>query len=228
MCTGEEQLLFDYWKGELPDFDPGQKLYVFVSHRHADHCNPEVFRFSRREGGVHFILSSLLLRYKKVKNAMLQYAVPDEEVSWVGADMQIDIDELGTVDTLKSTDEGVAFLVTLHSGKVIYHAGDLHWWNWKGEPLDWLRNMEVNYKKAVDHLKGCCIDIAFLVLDDRLEENYAQGMSYFLQTCHVKYVFPMHYWSDSGVVERYPREQLYGARLMDTVQSHHWELEEGE
>ena len=40
------------------------------------------------------------------------------------------------IRTLKSTDEGVAFLVEAE-GKSIYHAGDLNWWYWEGEPLSW-------------------------------------------------------------------------------------------
>ena len=39
------------------------------------------------------------------------------------------------VETLKSNDEGVAFLVTAE-GRTIYHAGDLNWWYWNGEPED--------------------------------------------------------------------------------------------
>ncbi len=38
------------------------------------------------------------------------------------------------IRTLRSTDEGVAFVVH-YAGKTIYHAGDLNWWHWKkGEP----------------------------------------------------------------------------------------------
>ena len=37
------------------------------------------------------------------------------------------------IRTLRSTDEGVAFVVH-YAGKTIYHAGDLNWWHWEGEP----------------------------------------------------------------------------------------------
>ena len=35
--------LFDYYKGELPEMDPGKKLLVFVSHAHYDHYRKEIF-----------------------------------------------------------------------------------------------------------------------------------------------------------------------------------------
>ena len=34
------------------------------------------------------------------------------------------------IRTLRSTDEGVAYLVS-YRGKRIYHAGDLNWWHWR-------------------------------------------------------------------------------------------------
>ena len=57
-----------------------------------------------------------------------------------------------TVSTLKSTDEGVAFLVKTE-GKTIYHAGDLHWWDWPGEPEEDNKMMERQYKEELESLK---------------------------------------------------------------------------
>lgn len=39
-------LLFDYYQGELPELPDEKMLYVFASHRHPDHFNPEVFRLA--------------------------------------------------------------------------------------------------------------------------------------------------------------------------------------
>ena len=57
-----------------------------------------------------------------------------------------------TVSTLKSTDEGVAFLVKTE-GKTIYHAGDLHWWDWPGEPEEDNKMMERQYKEELESFK---------------------------------------------------------------------------
>ena len=47
---------------------------------------------------------------------------------------------------LKSTDEGVAFLVEVN-GVVIYHAGDLNWWHWDEEPKSWNNDMAARFKE---------------------------------------------------------------------------------
>ncbi len=49
-------LLFDYWKGDIPQSD--KPLYVFASHHHEDHFSPEVFKEARPGRQVHFILSN--------------------------------------------------------------------------------------------------------------------------------------------------------------------------
>ena len=36
-------LLFDYYQGEIPRLRQDKPLFVFVSHRHSDHFNPEIF-----------------------------------------------------------------------------------------------------------------------------------------------------------------------------------------
>ena len=36
-------LLFDYFKGDLPELSPYKPLYVFVSHGHGDHFSASIF-----------------------------------------------------------------------------------------------------------------------------------------------------------------------------------------
>ena len=50
-------LLFDYYKGELPELDPDKKMAVFVSHSHYDHYRKDIFRLRDRFGQIRFILS---------------------------------------------------------------------------------------------------------------------------------------------------------------------------
>ena len=40
--------LFDYYKGTIPETDGNKKMYVFVSHRHHDHYNEEIFRLQEK------------------------------------------------------------------------------------------------------------------------------------------------------------------------------------
>ena len=56
------------------------------------------------------------------------------------------------IRTLRSTDEGVAFLVSAE-GKTIYHAGDLNDWYWKEESEDWNQEMSANFRKYIEPLR---------------------------------------------------------------------------
>lgn len=109
------------------------------------------------------------------------------------------------IHTLHSTDCGGAFVLE-YEGKRVYHAGDLHWWTWPGESEEENRKMAADYRKEMEYLKGHRIDLAFTPLDPRQEQDYALGMNYFLQNIEVKHVFPMHFWDDFSIMEKYQRE----------------------
>ena len=217
--TGRQLLLFDYYRGDLSILEqkPADKpLFVFVSHAHPDHFNPSIFDLTGR--AVRYLLSFDLRGSKDIPQNV--------DVTWLEADMTYEIPDLGTVRTLRSTDEGVAFLVDT-GGETLFHAGDLHWWDWEGEDPDWLAEQERLFKQEIGTLADSEIDAAFLVLDDRLEQNYARGMAWFLSLNSPRYVLPMHFWSDRSIIERF--RALPGAvppdtRILDTVNETHWEL----
>ena len=82
---------------------------------------------------------------------------------------------------------------------------------------------------VLDHLPP--LDVAFLPLDSRLEENYAMGIRYFLEHIPVKHVFPMHMWDDYNIVNRYeadypqpPSCNAHSAFHPITGQGDHWEF----
>ena len=149
----------------------------------------------------------------------------DADVQYLEADRSYGIPGLGTVQTLRSTDEGVAFYV--QTGTLsLFHAGDLHWWDWPGEDPEWLAEQETVFRREIQKLAGIPIDIAFAVLDDRLEDNYAEGMELFLSVCHPRYVLPMHFWEDRTVVDRFRASYMQDCEtiLLDTADETHWEL----
>ena len=45
--------------------------------------------------------------------------------------------------------------------------------------------------------------MAFVVLDPRQEKDYDRGMKYFLEHIPVKQVYPMHYWGESQVIDKF-------------------------
>ena len=103
--TEHSILLFDYFKGELPDFDPGKPLFVFASHFHEDHYSPVIFERFREREGVSYILSDDIKGRRIPKEALplIHFVKPGQTL------------ELGEVkiQTYKSTDEGCAFWVSL-------------------------------------------------------------------------------------------------------------------
>ena len=180
--------LFDYYKGRLPQIDLEKKMFVFVSHAHHDHYRKDIFNLRKHFREIRYVLSSDI--EIKAEKDIVQMQ-PNEKKEVMGAEIR----------TLRSTDEGVAFVVH-YAGKTIYHAGDLNWWHWEGEDKAWNNNMAANYKREIKELDGCGMDVAFVPLDGRLENAYYWGMKYFLEHVPVKAVFPMHCWDHYEICQK--------------------------
>lgn len=180
-------LLFDYYKGELPIFDKGKPLYVFASHRHHDHFNRDILGLRGQGYDLRFILSKDI----RLKD-------DGEDIFRMGAGASLDLDGL-KISTLKSTDEGVAFIVET-GGRAVYHAGDLNLWVWKEESADYNAGMTKKYLKQIDSIAGRHFDVAFLPLDPRQEDDREKGLLAFLQRCDADHIFPMHMWDDYSVI----------------------------
>ena len=190
-------LIFDYYldepKGgtiEQGVIDPKElaekNVIVFVSHNHDDHFNPVVFEWQKTIPNIRYILSNDI---PEIPNATM-----------IGPDDTVEQEDL-VVKTYRSTDEGVAFLVQI-DGLAIYHAGDLNWWHWEGEPETYNIKMADDYKKQIDLLAGERIDLAFVPLDPRQERQYDWGVKYLLERSNVPYVVPMHFWNQPDVIDR--------------------------
>lgn len=197
----ESLLLFDYEKGVLPKLPDEKKLYVFASHRHPDHFNPEIFRLAEKKKDTLFLLSSDIweCRIPKALKAQTLRLKPNERRSL----------EAITVQTLKSTDEGIAFLVECE-GKILYHAGDLNDWRWPGEPENWNWQMKKNFDNYIEPLRNAHIDASFVPLDPRQEDYYCLGLDYFLSLTAGgnpnERIYPMHYWENYHIIERWLME----------------------
>lgn len=199
-------LLFDWWKGELPALRPGVPLYVFASHRHEDHFKPQIFSLDDGTRAVRFVLGRDI---KLSARNLERWAVSPETVEkcHILRGGQTCALPQATVEALSSTDEGEAFLVTA-DGLALFHAGDLNWWHWEGEDKAWNRNMEANFKRYTEPLRGRSISLAMLPLDPRLGEAGFWGPAYFLETAEIQRFLPMHQWEDFDFtrkfLEKYP------------------------
>ncbi len=189
--------LFDYYQGNLPPLNPDKPLVVLASHHHKDHYNPHVFNLLKQAGCKN--VSAVL-----AKDISPKHYPPETSVLKAYAHQCYQL-EYAKLETLLSTDSGVAFLLTTDEG-VIYHAGDLNAWLLPQKDEKYNKQMTGSFRHEVDLLKGRHIDCACLPLDPHLGEYYADGSLYFLQTVKPAHFYPMHYWQDEAVTGTFLRQ----------------------
>lgn len=201
--TERTVLLFDYYTegGRKAYFDPaayGEKeILVFVSHAHEDHADGAIWAWAQNPH-VRYILSADVVPPKGVEALTV---VPHENYTCGGA----------AIETLRSNDEGVAFLVRV-DGKTIYHAGDLNWWHWNGEPDAFNEDIRQSYTTEIDRLRGVAIDVAFVPADPRLADKADWAVQYFMETVGAKVLFPMHFWGRFDICDALQKAP-YGAAV---------------
>ena len=233
--------LFDYYQGVLPDLDGEKQIIVFCSHSHGDHFNPAVFALAQAYPHVSYVFSSQVkpscrklsknvkgihLSEKQVREVCASTSekmgkgsmlFPVPEVLFLPSRTDTEVmdghGDLLKIHTLQSTDCGCGFFIT-YKGKTVYHAGDLHWWFWPGEPELDNKQMTGNYKKEMEYLEGKTIDYVFTPLDGRQEEAYGLGMDYLLHHAQVRHAFPMHFWKDYTLADRFLKEYELPAHTM--------------
>lgn len=202
-------LVFDYFKGDLPEWEKDKKVFFFVSHKHQDHFTLKLFEFTEKYKDVTFVLSKdIKFTDKYLMHHKINPTVK-ERIVYVGKDVSLELELVNQklrIETLRSTDEGVAFLIT-YNNTTIYHAGDLNWWSWSGLPETENADMAKRYMQEIDKLEGRKIDVAFVVLDPRQEERYWWGMDYFLKKTNANVVFPMHCWEKYGIIKQFINEK---------------------
>jgi L-ascorbate metabolism protein UlaG (beta-lactamase superfamily) len=216
VSKGERFFIFDYYefmpfrkqKGlsggvinpeELKDLN----VMVFASHAHMDHFVPAVLKWGKEIPNLHYVLS-YDIDFGKTERVTKAFPNASYEISGV------------SVRTLKSTDAGVAFIAEF-DGLKIYHAGDLNWWHWDGEPEDENRAMGDAYKAEIDKIKGETFDLAFIPLDPRLEKEYLLGLDYFMKNADARVIFPMHFRSHYSVFDTLaqdPAANEYRSRVL--------------
>lgn len=183
--VGTHYLLFDYVQGTLPPLEK-KPLYMFVSHHHSDHYSDRIFHLTHTDE-IHYILSDDISKAD----------VPSQLfIHWVEPYQTLQVDSM-QISTLKSTDEGVAFVIQTE-GKTIYYAGDLNNWFWEEEGDSYTQEMSISYHKELDLLPKH-IDLAFVVADQRLGKHYAKGVIDLLEKVEVDTLFPMHMGDDTHI-----------------------------
>lgn len=214
-------LLFDWWNGDLPVIDPEKDLYVFVSHGHEDHYSEDIWSL-RATYPVRYILFDEVAPEQgngETGNWAAVSAGQTGDILRVVPHQQYDLPGYGTngdllstgeasgihIETLLSTDQGVAFLVETE-GKTIYHAGDLNIWYWDNDPDEENQWQIRTYKEEMDLLRGKHIDVAFVPMDPRLGDHAVRAVVCFLEKNDCDALFPMHYWERMNKIQEYLKD----------------------
>ena len=188
-------LLFDYFDGELPELNYDKQLFCFASHSHGDHFSEKLFEQTAHHPNVHYILSDDIFKSR----------VPVElssRTDFIAPAQTMIVDNI-SIKTLKSTDLGVAYIVD-DGDRLIYHAGDLNDWIWQEETKAYNGNMEANYIREMEKLKGMDFLIAFIPLDPRQSpEDRQRGIDLFMKYARAENIFPMHMWDKYETAEDY-------------------------
>lgn len=220
VSTDECSMVFDYWRDDagesvLARLDRAKPLYVFVSHGHKDHFNPEIFSWaSEFENIVYVVSRDVFKRMRHVLSPTSVYNGPrlsPGQVVPLRAGEEFG-DSLVKVRAFPSTDIGNSYAVET-SGRRIFHAGDLNAWLW----VDVSTESEV--RKAAGDYRACLRDIreagitgfdyAFFPVDSRIGTDYFAGARMFVNEFDVARFFPMHFClGDESEVERRRRDAL--------------------
>ncbi len=194
--TAECYLLFDYYCGEvpLPALNPAKPLLLFNSHAHHDHFSKEIFSLRDRYPRALFVLSADI----PVPTAVQPFTCPmlpheHRFLQLAGGRGTV------SIDTLRSNDEGVAFIIRI--GELcIYHAGDLNNWWWDGDVED--QKLADIYHEELEHIRGRHFTAAFIPLDPRLK-GWWKGIEDFMHYADADAIFPMHNFGEKGLPKKF-------------------------
>lgn len=189
-------LVFDYFEGDL-DIPKDKDVYFFVSHVHSDHYSKKIFNYSKDVK--KYIISSDV----KVDGENIVFVKPYESI--IVDDMKI--------DTLNSTDAGVAFMINIF-GKNIFYAGDLNDWYWEMEDTQQQRDeMHARFTSEINRIKNIDIDLVFFLVDPRQAGQYDLGGKQIL-SLKPKNFLPMHFWENYDITTKF--KNIYTPIYKDT------------
>jgi L-ascorbate metabolism protein UlaG (beta-lactamase superfamily) len=210
--TPAHLLIFDYYcdtprgagfsRGVVdPEEIRGEDTVVFASHSHPDHYSPRIFAWRGTVPKIRYVLSSDIHTR--------------ENAARIGPGEEKDLGDL-RVRALRSTDQGVAFLVKA-DGLCIYHAGDLNWWKWGEDTPAEQEEAGRGYREQIDLLRGERIDLAFVPVDPRQGADALLGIDYFMRTVGAARAVPMHAFGRTpffSILGTDPRTEPYRGRIL--------------
>ena len=211
----DQVLIFDYirpdrldgyrFTGRIPTYAPETRIRVFVSHSHKDHYDPVIFTWAKDYPNIHYFLAEdIPAGPADLKKLGLSPSFRDR-ITRVKPHKTYEYDGL-SIETLKSNEAGVN---TLHAGVAFYvnangismfHGGDLADWCFEGVGELMNNRMKKSFRAELRRLSGKPLNLAFVAMDPRQEQDMSLTVEEFLKNTDAEYIFPMHMWQDySGI-----------------------------
>ncbi len=155
----------------VPEQLRDRDVVVFVTHRHIDHYSAACFDWAKTIPRIRFVLGFDPQR-------------PHDAYTVMGPDSDKSMGDI-EITTIRSTDEGVAYLVST-DGVTVFHAGD---------HACGREETKRQYREEIDRLKGRSIDIAFFpVTGCGIGEKgmIREGIAYAVDVLSPALIAPMH------------------------------------
>ena len=243
-------MIFDWREGNLPEIDSKKPLYIFISHVHNDHFNRDVFKLVDKYPHVEIFLG-YDNNYPELNDYFdqLPNKVADVLSRFSGEQKLFSDDGKMEINTLRSTDEGVAFIVNI-DGKTLYHAGDLFLMqvmdkekfmqmssmailsgSYMGDYEDYLKNSKREFIEYTEPLRGKTIDYAMIPLDPRVYTVAEETIKRYMDVATIKSWSPMHLWGKYEFVDEFlGKHPEYADTMIGTSKSPRvkWQISLGE
>ncbi|MBS4536553.1 MBL fold metallo-hydrolase [Clostridium sp. D2Q-14] len=181
-----------------------KEVFVFVTHGHRDHFDPIILTWTEYNNKIKYIISD-----------DISINIDNKNIYYINKYNSLKFDNI-IIKTYGTTDRGLSYLVNLDNLN-IYHSGDLNWWHWKNDDKNTQIKEEMDYKKEINIIEEKNIDVAFVPVDPRLDENYYLGGKYFAQTIKPKLLIPMHFEDKIEISNKF-------AKKIENLNSTVWEI----
>ena len=201
----EFSVLFDFYEDSLREdgtywiadylLNKEEDLYVFCSHSHSDHFNPDILSWRKNKSNIRYIFSYELL----------ESICTDVEVAVYLKKEDFFKDHRIKVKAFGSTDIGCSFLV-IHNDRLFFHSGDLNNWHWRDEvSADEALTYENNFLCEVELIseKSDNLYLAMFPIDPRLGKDFMRGAEQFISRIKTEYIVPMHFGENYDKVNQF-------------------------
>ena len=169
---------------------PANKPVTFLaSHHHADHYDKAILEHGTDQ--IWYVLSRDI------------FGPQDEHHIKVKPHQRYELNGM-IIETLKSNDEGVAFMIEVDGWRIL-HAGDLNDWHWEEENDQDRQENEVlkrRFDRELERVAGRTFDLAMIPTDPRLNDGYNRGLLGWAKACQLGWIAPMHTFGENGVIDR--------------------------